>query len=368
MAALALGLCVRRSPADARGGDHRLLRGDVVRHGDLRRGAMGRSRRGVLRLLQPVSRLSLVERRDDRVGLRPPLAGLSQLDRPPGTVALVGVMIGSVSFDGLSAGPGWQDFSRPIVDNLTDAGLSPRSALELTYSVALVVVVGLVIAFYRLGIAGARSVDSRKARRSRASLRPLPRADRSRLRRRALREPPGLQRPGLPALLSDPLGRGSDLLGTADWSVDYGAVGAETFWYLQVGFVVAGHLAALALAHDRALVVYDEARLATRSQYWMLGVIVGSRPWRYGCSRRRARDDLGGCPCRPLGRSAHLPRPAGQPRRWWRRSAPPTSPPWTRLPQRSPSAPAGSRKREPRYCRRACSDAEAAARRRSSTA
>ncbi len=37
---------------------------------------------------------------------------------------------------------------------------------------------------------------------------------------------------------------------------------------------MAGHVAALALAHDRALVLYDRARLAARSQYWMLAVMV----------------------------------------------------------------------------------------------
>ena len=76
-------------------------------------------------------------------------------------------------------------------------------------------------------------------------------------------------------LASDPLGRGSDVLGTADWSIDYSIVAPETFWYLQVGFVVAGHVAAIVLAHDRALVDHDSYARATRSQYGMLGVMVG---------------------------------------------------------------------------------------------
>jgi hypothetical protein len=43
-----------------------------------------------------------------------------------------------------------------------------------------------------------------------------------------------------------------------------------------VGFVVLGHVAALILAHDRALVLYGgDAKLAVRSQYWMLAVMVG---------------------------------------------------------------------------------------------
>jgi hypothetical protein len=32
---------------------------------------------------------------------------------------------------------------------------------------------------------------------------------------------------------------------------------------------------ALTLAHDRALALYDQARLAVRSQYWMLAIMVG---------------------------------------------------------------------------------------------
>jgi hypothetical protein len=36
-----------------------------------------------------------------------------------------------------------------------------------------------------------------------------------------------------------------------------------------------GHVTALTLAHDRALAIYDKARLAVRSQYWMLAIMVG---------------------------------------------------------------------------------------------
>ena len=42
-----------------------------------------------------------------------------------------------------------------------------------------------------------------------------------------------------------------------------------------VAVVVLGHVAGLVLAHDRALVLYKDSRLAARSQYWMLGVMVG---------------------------------------------------------------------------------------------
>jgi hypothetical protein len=76
-------------------------------------------------------------------------------------------------------------------------------------------------------------------------------------------------------ILSDPLGEGSDLFGTAGGGIDYGVIGSNTVWYVQVGALVVGHVTALTLAHDRALAVYDSVRDASRSQYFMLAVMVG---------------------------------------------------------------------------------------------
>ena len=70
-------------------------------------------------------------------------------------------------------------------------------------------------------------------------------------------------------LVAEPLG--TDAAATA---IDYGLIGATAVWYIQVVMVVVGHVAALSLAHDRALVVYDRPQLAVRSQYWMLAVMV----------------------------------------------------------------------------------------------
>jgi hypothetical protein len=76
-------------------------------------------------------------------------------------------------------------------------------------------------------------------------------------------------------LSSDPLGEGSDLLGTADATIDYNAVSAQAIWYVQVGALVIGHVAGLILAHDRAIALYKDPREATRSQYWMLLIMIG---------------------------------------------------------------------------------------------
>jgi hypothetical protein len=43
---------------------------------------------------------------------------------------------------------------------------------------------------------------------------------------------------------------------------------------VQLGALVAGHVAALVLAHDRALVVYGNPREATASQIVMLVMMV----------------------------------------------------------------------------------------------
>jgi hypothetical protein len=76
-------------------------------------------------------------------------------------------------------------------------------------------------------------------------------------------------------LISDPLGHGSNLFGTADAGIDYNIVTATGVWYVQVAALVTGHVSGLMLAHDRALALYTNTREAVRSQYWMLIVMIG---------------------------------------------------------------------------------------------
>lgn len=80
---------------------------------------------------------------------------------------------------------------------------------------------------------------------------------------------------GIVSLASDPLGVGSDYFGTTGSSINHALFGATTIWYAQIALVVGGHVAALILAHDRALVIYGSARAAIRSQFWMLAMMVG---------------------------------------------------------------------------------------------
>jgi hypothetical protein len=72
---------------------------------------------------------------------------------------------------------------------------------------------------------------------------------------------------------SDPFGYGWDLFGTADFSPSIAPFSPNTIWYVQVGALVAGHVAGLTVAHDRAVTILPE-RDALRSQYPMLALMV----------------------------------------------------------------------------------------------
>jgi hypothetical protein len=222
------------------------------------------------------SRISPVETRGRRVGLRKPLSGLAALEPAAGTVPLLAVMIGSVSFDGASEAKPWTSISPDLAQFFQDLGLTPQNSLELAFLIGLIVTILLVYGFYRLGVLGARSVGGgfsadRLANAFVHSLVPIALAYVAAHYFTLLL----FQGQAMAFLASDPLGDGSDIFGTADNQIDYTIIGGEATWYWQVGFVVTGHVAALVLAHDRALALYDDAKLGVRSQYWMLAVMVG---------------------------------------------------------------------------------------------
>ena len=48
----------------------------------------------------------------------------------------------------------------------------------------------------------------------------------------------------------------------------------NTTWYVQAGALVVGHVAGLAIAHDRAVTIFEDREAALRSQYAMLALMV----------------------------------------------------------------------------------------------
>jgi hypothetical protein len=189
---------------------------------------------------------------------------------------MVLVMIGTVSFDGFTSKRTWNSRSPDIAQFFTDRELTPEHALELTFLLGMLAMVLFVSSFYWLGILGAKSVGggfsaSRLGREFIHSLVPIAMAYVGAHYFTLLL----YQGQAIVYLASDPLGDGSDIFGTAGHQVKYGLIGSNVEWYVKVAMIVCGHVAALILAHDRALALYRDARQAVRSQYWMLGVMLG---------------------------------------------------------------------------------------------
>jgi len=222
------------------------------------------------------ARMAVFERDGDRIALRRPLAGLTTLEPITGTVGVLAVMIGTVTFDGGQETLLWNDAGPAIADFFRELGMGAALADELSNGVGLFAAIAFVACFYNLGIAGARTVGGGfgqidLARRFVHSLVPIAFAYVIAHYLTFLL----FQGQAMGYLISDPLGRGWDIFGTSGWNIDYNLIGGRIVWYCQVAVVVAGHVAALCLAHDRALVLYDNPRWAVRSQYWMLAIMIG---------------------------------------------------------------------------------------------
>jgi hypothetical protein len=231
------------------------------------------------------SRISVFERRGREIGLRKPLSALPALEPLPGTVGLLAVMIGSVTFDGAAEAPLWTNIAPHLSDFFQSIGVASEHALEAAFFVGLVASVLIIYGFFWLGVVGAQSVGGGFSARRLAdafvhSLVPIALAYVSAhyLTLLLIQGQATIflgPYPKLGVLASDPLGNGSDIFGTATHAINFNVISSNETWYCQVAFVVVGHVAALTLAHDRALALYDKAKLAVRSQYWMLGVMIG---------------------------------------------------------------------------------------------
>jgi hypothetical protein len=219
------------------------------------------------------------------VEIRPPAVGLLQqraLD--PSMTALVVALLATVTFDGFLETPLWAQVDLRILDAPEDSplwtvlALSEAQALRLGRTIGLLGFVVLFNAVYYAVCALIAAVTDR----SRAdvptiagifvlSLVPIS------LAYHIAHYFSYLAIGGqyiIPAM-SDPLGRGADLFGTAAYQPDIGIVAPWLQWWVAVVAVVVGHVIAVALAHVTALRFYETRRMALLSQLPMLVLMVG---------------------------------------------------------------------------------------------
>lgn len=223
-------------------------------------------------MLSRISLFGTEERNGQRVPvLRRPLSGLTFVDRRPGAVVFVAVMLGSVAFDGFSRSSWWQD-------RLYDAqsGLSSASAERVTMAINLTLLL-LVITI----VATAYSIAVRAAQREAGvgvnfrgvflgSLVPIAFVYVLAHYLTYLL----VQAQFVVPLLSDPYGRGWDVLGVAGFVPTLDVLSPNATWYTQVSALVLGHVAGLVVAHDRAVALVSSPRLAARTQLAMLALMV----------------------------------------------------------------------------------------------
>ena len=221
-----------------------------------------------------LSRIAPLHADDGRIRLRWPLTGLAGGERIPGSVAFVAVMLGSVLFDGYSRTTTWQDLAARVegpyvVDDPTLGEL----LVTLLNLGGLLTGVLLVALAYEAACAAARwTVNAPRSLTGDFLYSLVPIAFVYMVAHYFTLFV--LQGQFAIPLLSDPLGRDWNLFGTAHVTPDLTVISPNTTWYVQVGALVAGHVAGLAVAHDRAITIFPARRDALRSQYALLALMV----------------------------------------------------------------------------------------------
>jgi hypothetical protein len=213
--------------------------------------------------------------RDGRLGIRRPLAAAARWAALPASAAVVIASLGATVFDGAREGP-LEGPTESAAEWLADLGLGEVAAARVADTAFILLCIGAIWLVYEIGVRGM------------ATVRGAPSLDRLRAAFAHTLVPIALayliahyfsafvfqEQAQFTFLLSDPLGTGADLFGTASGGIDYRVLSANAVWYVQVGALVVGHVIGLVLAHDRATSLWGDYRQAARSQYWMLAVMV----------------------------------------------------------------------------------------------
>ncbi len=211
--------------------------------------------------------------KDRELNLRPPAVGLILPGRvTPDHLTFVVFMLASVTYDGLMVTPLWEEFrglASPILRVFEDRAELVLGTLGLV-AVPLVFLCAYA-GFVKLSqVLGGEANFGRLAAAYAYSLVPIALAYQVAHYYTLLL----FNGQMIIVQVSDPLGRGWDLFGTADYQVNNAVLGAAFVWYSQVALIVAGHVFAVYLAHAIALRSVRDPKRALRSQYPMLALMV----------------------------------------------------------------------------------------------
>ncbi len=211
-----------------------------------------------------VGRLSPVGRRGDgRLVLRDPLSGVAGTPVAPGLFAVVGTLLGSTGYDSFSNSPWW-------VVRQQESSLDPQVLGTVGLVTAVVVVTGLFVLAASWSGRGAGLPPSRAVGEFAHTLVPIV-VGYILAHYWSLLVLIGQQ---TVIQLSDPLGNGSNWLGTGNRAIDPTLADPTLVAVLQVVGVVTGHVLAVVLAHDRAVRLLPR-RHAIAGQLPMLVLMVG---------------------------------------------------------------------------------------------
>jgi len=238
------------------------------------RDAWTRGGEGFAVMFELLSRIAPFAAREGRIVLRWPFTGLAGDERTRGALLFVAVMLGSTSFDGFSRTIRWQDLTSQVRAHLAD---SSHRTVDLAVMGVNLVGLGLfiaaILATYLVAVAAAEKLGG--IRRSLIPDFVLPLVPIAAAYMVAHYFTLAvIQGQFIVTLISDPFGKGWDLLGTADFAPNLALVSPQTVWYVQFGALVVGHVAGLAVAHDRAVVVFRDTRRSVEAQIPMLGLMV----------------------------------------------------------------------------------------------
>ncbi|HEX2182309.1 MAG TPA: hypothetical protein VHH10_08485 [Rubrobacteraceae bacterium] len=204
--------------------------------------------------------------------LRPPGVGLLDPERfSAGRLVFVVFVLASVTYDGLLATPQWVALVYSLSATTGSVGMLGSAAYgTLGLVVVPLVFLGLYAGVVKLCAMLGKASFATLAGAFAYSLVPIA------LVYQAAHYFTYLLTEGqlIFALVSDPFGWGWDLFGTAGYEPRISVVDAAFVWYSQVALIVGGHVFAVYLAHAAALRQMPDARLALRSQYPMVALMI----------------------------------------------------------------------------------------------